>query len=72
MCNDVLDLNGVCSTILSLGGFYLCGRKIVDLQFKSADGRLAEDEGFVAALHLNHRDKKVLMTVYKILYFHSC
>lgn len=38
--------------------FYLCGRKIVDLQFKSANGRLAEDEGFVAALHLNHTEAR--------------
>lgn len=50
MCNDALDYE--------FRSFYLCGRKIVDLQFKSADGRLAEDEGFIAALHLNHTETR--------------
>lgn len=39
--------------------FYLCGRKVVDLQFQTADGRLAENDGFITAFHLNRQRHKV-------------
>lgn len=33
--------------------FYLCGRNVVDLKSKIADGGLAENHCFLAAFHLN-------------------
>lgn len=55
-CQNWLKLNELFlsqQTEERLEAFYLCGGKIVDLQFQTADGRLAENDGFVTAFHLN-------------------
>lgn len=53
--------------------FYLCGRKVVDLQFQTADGRLAENDGFITAFHLNRQRHKVSSETQfrKVHYLHS-
>lgn len=35
---------------------HLCGGKIADLQLQAADGRLAKNDGFIAAFNLNHTE----------------
>lgn len=43
---------------------YLCRRKIVDLQFKAADGGLAKNDGFVATFHLKQTRTETVCLVH--------